>query len=284
MKIKDYEKITSLKNTDILLVDTNEGTKTILYADLINAIKYDDDIPVEQRRKIWRGKKLTNFFTSTTKAAIRDGSFKGLFLGDYIEVEEHVIPGTSPAVTFPYSKWRIMDFDYWYGVGNPNCTTHHVVFMPDQTLMLASMNPTNTTAGGYKNAAIRNGGMNNVDDMITELFHFDILEHKELISTQVTDGKPSSSSWESSTFELPCELMIYGTRMFSASGVGDTSSCTVLAGLACNTFFINPTRTNYWLRDVGSPSHFVDVSGYNVPSIMQASNQIGIRPVVGVTG
>lgn len=88
--------------------------------------------PIEQysntnyKRSIVRGNYLGNTMTSAQKAAIRDGSFEGLYLGDYW--------------TFNNTNWRIVDFDYWMHSPGVNATSpikiHHAVILPDDTRMM----------------------------------------------------------------------------------------------------------------------------------------------------
>ena len=60
----------------------------------------DGFAPVELRRVLFRGKNLGTALTAVQKAAIKDGSFKGMFLGDYWSIGGRI--------------WRIVDMDYWY--------------------------------------------------------------------------------------------------------------------------------------------------------------------------
>lgn len=95
----------------------------------------DSFAPVELRRVIFRGKNLGTALTAVQKAAIKDGSFKGMFLGDYWSIGGRI--------------WRIVDMDYWYNCGDTAFTSHHLVIMPDEALYNAQMNTTNITTGGY---------------------------------------------------------------------------------------------------------------------------------------
>ena len=86
---------------------------------------------------IYRGKYLGDTYTDVQKAAIANGSFDDLFIGDY-----WTISGVN---------WRIADFDYYYKVGDSSnniFTKHNVVVVPDTTLGYTfPMNSTDTTEG-----------------------------------------------------------------------------------------------------------------------------------------
>lgn len=94
---------------------------------------------------IYRGKSLGSTVTTAQYAAIKAGTFDDLYIGDY-----WTIGGVN---------YRIAAFDYYLNSGDTNCTTHHVVIVPDTCLYNAQMHNTssggwesgaaNTTAGGY---------------------------------------------------------------------------------------------------------------------------------------
>lgn len=68
-----------------------------------------------------RGKNLGSTFTAEQKAAIADGSFNDIYVGDYWEIDE--------------IKYVIVEIDYYYNYGRPTATTdHHVIVLPDKVL------------------------------------------------------------------------------------------------------------------------------------------------------
>ena len=76
---------------------------------------------------IYRGKNLGSVVTEEQKTNIKNGTFKGFFLGDYWIIGSYT--------------WRIVDFDYWYDCGDTAFTKPHLVIMPDKPLYNAQMNP-----------------------------------------------------------------------------------------------------------------------------------------------
>ncbi len=98
MKFKEYPNTTSLTDSDAFVIDGDGGTKYILTKDA--AVAFAGSISPEAHSRIFRGKNLGTSVTAAQKAAIQDGTFKDLFLGDY-----WVIGGVN---------WRIVDMDYWY--------------------------------------------------------------------------------------------------------------------------------------------------------------------------
>ena len=68
----------------------------------------------------FRGDNLGSSFTAEQKAAIAAGTFENIYVGDYW--------------TFGGTVWRVVDIDAFYQHGDPRCTEHHVVIMPDEAL------------------------------------------------------------------------------------------------------------------------------------------------------
>ena len=134
VNLSELTQVNALVSGNKLLVGTTEGNKAIAAEDALFAM-LDSFAPVELRRVFFRGKNLGTALTAAQKAVIKDGSFKGMFLGDY-----WVIGGRT---------WRIVDMDYWYNCGDTAFTSHHLVIMPDEALYNAQMNTTNVTTGGY---------------------------------------------------------------------------------------------------------------------------------------
>lgn len=326
MKITDYEKVTELLANNVLLVDGDGGTKTILARDLLKALVavsssqdylakmdisqltqvntvsasdrillasggsnkgitvndafwgiLDAVISVEQRRNIFRGKNLGTAFTAAQKAEIKAGTFKGFFIGDYWSIGDRI--------------WRIVDINYWLNSGDASCTTPHLVIMPDQSLYSAKMNETNITTGGYVGSQMYTANLANAKTLVNSAFgSANILNHREYLTNAVTNGYPSAGAWYDSTVELPNEIMMYGSLVFTPAGDGSfvpnryTIDKTQLALMKMYPRFINPGRYWYWLRDVVSSASFALVGGDGRTSYSSASHSFGVRPVFGLVG
>ena len=326
MKITDYEKVTELLANNVLLVDGDGGTKTILARDLLKALVavsssqdylakmdisqltqvntvsasdrillasggsnkgitvndafwgiLDAVISVEQRRNIFRGKNLGTAFTAAQKAEIKAGTFKGFFIGDYWSIGDRI--------------WRIVDINYWLNSGDASCTTPHLVIMPDQSLYSAKMNETNITTGGYVGSQMYTANLANAKTLVNSAFgSANILNHREYLTNAVTNGYPSAGAWYDSTVELPNEIMMYGSLVFTPAGDGSfvpnryTIDKTQLALMKMYPRFINPGRYWYWLRDVVSSALFALVNSYGYAGCNSASDSLGVRPVFGLVG
>lgn len=268
MKISEYPAITFLTEDQVALVDGNQGTKKMLIKDLILAAL--DMASVRNHRMIFRGKNLGSTITSSQKNAIQDGSFTDLWLGDYWEING--------------VNWRIADFDYWYGLGNPAFTNHHVVIMPDTALDSANMNDTSTTTGGYTGSKMYTANMATAKSAIQTAFGDSVLTHKEYLINAVTNGYPSAGAYVDSSIELPNEIMIYGSYIYTPAGDGtvDVKRYTI-SNQQLALFNVVPdfilSGSGYWLRDIASATHFARVDTYGGATSTGAANAYGIRPV-----
>ena len=228
---------------------------------------------------IYRGKSIGTSVTSAQWAAISAGTFDDLFIGDYWVIN---------SVT-----WRIAAFDYWYNHGDTDCTTHHVVIVPDSNLVSCKMNDTNITTGAYIGSdyytgANGNTGKATAQNAINGAFGSGhILNHREHLQNATTNGYESAGTWYDSTFELMTERMVYGCDIFHNVQHGtnipnfysiDTSQLPLFRhdhDRICN-------RADWWLRDVASATYFARVGSDGNAAYGTASYSYGVRPAFGI--
>ena len=273
VNLSELTQINELVSGNKLLVGTTDGNKAIAAEDALFAM-LDGFAPVELRRVLFRGKNLGTALTAVQKAAIKDGSFKGMFLGDYWSIGGRI--------------WRIVDMDYWYNCGDTAFTSHHLVIMPDEALYNAQMNTTNVTTGGYVGSAMYKSNLANAKTIVNAAFQGSVLTHREYLCNAVANGRPSGGAWFDSSIELPNEPMMYGHPHFSPTSDGSTvpsiytiSKTQLALFMVCPRFIVNRSY-NQWLRDVVSSANFavVDYVGYAFCNAASASH--GVRPVFPV--
>lgn len=235
--------------------------------DLTNILTFNGAGP---HNALYRGKFLGTSFTAEQSAAIRDGSFKDLFIGDY-----WTIGGVN---------YRIADFDYFLRSGDTECTQHHAVIVPDTALYNAQMNTSNVTTGGYTGSAMYTTNLANAKTTIKAAFGAShILGHREYLCNAVANGKPSGGAWFDSDIELMSEAMAYGGSFFEPASDGSTVPAKY--SVACkqlNLFRHRPdlisNRVTYWLRNVVSATYFAYVSNAGSANSGYASGSVGVRP------
>lgn len=269
VNLSELDQVNTLSSSDKILIGTPTGNKAIGANDSLFAI-LDAFIPVEQRRVTFRGKNLGTVLTAEQKTNIQNGTFKGLFLGDY-----WVIGG---------QNWRIVDFNYWYNCGDTAFTKHHLVIMPDNALYNAQMNETNTTEGGYVGSLMYTANLENAKTIINSAFGSAVLTHREYLTNAVSTGRPSGGAWYDSSVELPNEPMMYGHLHFSPVSDGSTIpsihtvSKTQLALFQVVPKFIVNRSYSQWLRDVVSAAYFAYVGDAGCRDCGNASTSYGVRP------
>lgn len=228
---------------------------------------------------IYRGKSLGSTVTTAQYAAIKAGTFDDLYIGDY-----WTIGGVN---------YRIAAFDYYLNSGDTNCTTHHVVIVPDTCLYNAQMHNTssggwengaaNTTAGGYVGSDMYKSNLEQAKTTIKSAFSGHVLKHRIYLTNAVANGRASGGAWCDSEVDLMCEQMVYGSGIFSPVSDGSNTPANYRVEKSQLPLFQHEpsricNRNNWWLRDVITTSLFAHVGDYGGATCSHASNSCGVRP------
>lgn len=228
---------------------------------------------------IYRGKSLGSTVTTAQYAAIKAGTFDDLYIGDY-----WTIGGVN---------YRIAAFDYYLNSGDTNCTTHHVVIVPDTCLYNAQMHNTssggwesgaaNTTAGGYVGSDMYKSNLEQAKTTIKSAFSGHVLKHRIYLTNAVANGRASGGAWCDSEVDLMCEQMVYGSGIFSPVSDGSNVPANYRVEKSQLPLFQHEpsricNRATWWLRDVITASYFAG-AGYNgFAYYSNASDSRGVRP------
>lgn len=228
---------------------------------------------------IYRGKSLGSTVTTAQYAAIKAGTFDDLYIGDY-----WTIGGVN---------YRIAAFDYYLNSGDTNCTTHHVVIVPDTCLYNAQMHNTssggwesgaaNTTAGGYVGSDMYKSNLEQAKTTIKSAFSGHVLKHRIYLTNAVANGRASGGAWCDSEVDLMCEQMVYGSGIFSPVSDGSNVPANYRVEKSQLPLFQHEpsricNRNNWWLRDVITASCFASVYGSGNADYNYASLSRGVRP------
>ena len=214
---------------------------------------------------LFRGKDLTDYFNSGEMSkAIANGTFKDIYIGDYIN-KNITVDGVNYAV-----KWEVAHLDYFLHSGDTECTTHHVLLFPSKTIQTnVPMNATNTAVGGYLATKMWTETIPKYVTGITNAFgSAHVLSHRELLTKAINADAPSGAGWMGSSTEwdwystlvnIPSEPMIYGGRVFGSSGYDVGNKERQLQLFRFKKF--SEGRSWFWLQAVASASRFCYATG-----------------------
>ena len=228
---------------------------------------------------IYRGKSLGSTVTTAQYAAIKAGTFDDLYIGDYWTIDG--------------VNYRIAAFDYYLNSGDTNCTTHHVVIVPDTCLYNAQMHNTssgswesgaaNTTAGGYVGSDMYKSNLEQAKTIIKGAFSGHVLKHRIYLTNAVANGRASGGAWCDSEVDLMCEQMVYGSGIFSPVSDGSNVPANYRVEKSQLPLFQHEpsricNRATWWLRDVITASNFANVNFNGNANYGNASYSFGVRP------
>lgn len=224
---------------------------------------------------IYRGKYLGEEVTEEQYAEIRSGRFHDLFIGDYWTIND--------------INWRIADFDYWYGTGDTECTTHHAVIVPDTILYQNKMNDTNITTGAYVGSKMYTSYITPARTTVQSAFGANHILNKRLhLQNAATNGYSTGGTWYDSTVDLMNEINVYGCKIFGDCINGTnwpnlyTSDNRQFSLFRHDHGAMNAKRYTWWLRDVAGATNFANVGGGGYAGAANASNSFGVRPAFGI--
>lgn len=228
---------------------------------------------------IYRGKSLGSTVTTAQYAAIKAGTFDDLYIGDYWTIDG--------------VNYRIAAFDYYLNSGDTDCTTHHVVIVPDTCLYNAQMHNTssggyeggaaNTTTGGYVGSDMYKSNLEQAKTTIKSAFSGHVLKHRIYLTNVVANGRASGGAWCDSEVDLMCEQMVYGSGIFSPVSDGSNVPANYRVEKSQLPLFQHEpsricNRNNWWLRDVITASDFAGVGLDGCADCSAASSSRGVRP------
>lgn len=212
----------------------------------------------EMHRNIFRGKHLGESITDEQLTAIRDGTFDGLYIGDYWEKDGTI--------------YRIADINYWKGVGyQESVQKPHILIVPDTALGSGQMHTSNSTSGGYKSSTMKTVRLNQIANSLPDAFKNILISHR-----MFSDG-----TWINASVDLMNEVMVHGTYICTDHSNKQTSDTQQLA-LFRHVPELKTIGANYWLRNLSSAQTYTLVSQYGDASSDMATSTYGIRPVFAI--
>lgn len=286
-KVTELTAFTTPTDSCLILIHDGTGLKKITFANFRAKAVEGTEAKIAPllfsnagaHNAIYRGKSLGSTVTTAQYAAIKAGTFDDLYIGDY-----WTIGGVN---------YRIAAFDYYLNSGDTNCTTHHVVIVPDTCLYNAQMHNTssggwesgaaNTTAGGYVGSDMYKSNLEQAKTTIKSAFSGHVLKHRIYLTNAVANGRASGGAWCDSEVDLMCEQMVYGSGIFSPVSDGSNVPANYRVEKSQLPLFQHEpsricNRATWWLRDVITASAFAGVGNNGNASYLYASDSRGVRP------
>lgn len=216
---------------------------------------------------VYRGHCLGDHVTEAQKQAIKDGTFKDLFIGDYWTING--------------MNYRIASFDYYFNKGNTRLKKHHVVLVPDDKFYMHKFNESATTVGGYAKSLMRTEGLNQAKEIINDAFGEVVLTYRNML----WDVNIGSASWYDCTVELLSEVQLFGCFICEANvechkNTIDTTQFQLF------TYFPEKALLSsmYWLRNVCSEVNFTLLQWDGTVASNNANGAFGVRPYFLIGG
>lgn len=239
---------------------------------------------------LWRGKDITaNFDNGSFSAAVADGSFKDIFIGDYIN---KTVTISGKAYT---CKFIVGHLDYFFKFpqiadGNNNITqwnndTHHVLIFPETPFFNAQMNSQHTTVGGYVGSAMYTSTLPAVQAGLSQVFTLVPFANylTNSLDTNLTSGAGASrtggayeSKWYTRYVELFSEKMAFGAPSWQT--VNAYSTPEQIAAFRLNRQLLHIKDWWWWLRDIASSSEFCTCDDGGGSDLLDAADSRGCRP------
>lgn len=194
-------------------------------------------------------------------------------------------------------NYRIAAFDYWLGIGDPACDTHHVVIVPDTALANSvKMNATDAAPGAYAGSNFYTGSAANtakatVTAAVKSAFgSAHVLSHKEMFASRVTYEWEDQGGWDDSEVDLLSEIMVFGANSLHNVFAEETSmpfNCASSKSQLPLFFYrhdLISIGVRWWLRDVVNNEKFATVEMHGQNWCQKSSTSAAIRPVFAIKG
>lgn len=242
-------------NADYLVVEKTAGTRKMLMKDAMGIMDN-----AGYHNSIYRGKNLGTALSSAQAAAIANGNFTDMYIGDYWTINSKV--------------YRIADFMYWYNHGDTAFTTPHICMVSD-SLGTARMEATNTTTNGYVGSEMFTHNLSQFQTMVETAFgSAHVGTHRSYLCNAATNGEATGFAWTDHSVGLMNEPMVYGSYIRSKPyGTDDVKQ---LALFRLSDQLLNE-RVWFWLRDPVSSTTFANVPRDGNANANNASNSYPVR-------
>ena len=224
----------------------------------------------------------SNIDSFLTQHEVSTGKFTDVYIGDKVTIQD----GT-------YNKvWIVAGLDTEYNRGDTALTTHHISLIPQDYLITARMNDTNTTEGGYAGSEMHTTTLPTIVTNLQKALGSHLLKRRVILTTSInaTDasgavpgwvGRSNNWAWTDAYATLMSEVQVYGSSVFGSSGYDVGEACQQLPIFK----FINHVRfdrVHFWLRAVTGTTYFAYAgsNGNAYYGSYASKSDIGVRPLI----
>ena len=223
---------------------------------------------------IYRGEDITDlFYDGTLSQQIANGTFDDIFIGDYI------IGQTSGR------KYLVADLNYRLNTGDTECTTPHILMIPEKIINIKKMNENEATTKAYSESQMHSTGLETAKYIIRNDFGTNhILKHRNLFQAFVSQQNQNDYHYYDSEVDLMNQVMVYGSEIVKNSlnenYTIDTSQLSLFRFRHNLIVGLNDrnSRYPYWLRDLISSAKFAYVDNTGDVSSVDDTRALGVRP------
>lgn len=227
---------------------------------------------------IWRGDHLGTVLSTDQQSAIRAGTFRGIYVGDY-----WTIGGV---------KWRVAGFDYWRNIGPSAWDRPHMVLIPDTSLVNAPWG-TGSTSDGYMNSLLfkKAPAISSTIDRLKAMFGNNLNCPWHRVSKTADDGIVTSWDWEGTSLAaLLTERMLFGQTVQSYAQAYtqrrydfSTAAQGQLPMFHLNPQYITSAKTAIWLQDIANSTSAFFLDSTGIVNAAPVTYSYGVRPYVVIT-
>ncbi len=259
--------------TDVVMWrPTGKGTSRAEPLSTFGYSVHDHEGPYAHNNQV-RSVSLGTSITTDQQTQIRNGTFRGIWLGAYWNLGGRI--------------WRVVDIDYFYS-GGAGVTKHHVVLMPDVAVGNYQMGGTltsNSYLDGFQATTLYSSQRVSWDNQLTTLIGNGLITYKESLSNlSNANGELLSASVVNVKSLPPSEIQLFGSRIRTRPvpmyGGANTYSPRQFRLFSLGyPYWIN---TKFWTRDQSAHTYFVTVDTDGFVSDTDRQQTLGYRPFIVV--
>lgn len=216
-KITELTQANAVADTDLFIVETNEGTKAVPYSLMKPSSGSEIVDCAASHNNIYRGKDLTNVYTiDEICERISNGTFEDLYIGDYFDV----------TISTTYTQNEIVrcvlaGFDIYMNTGDTVFVQHHAVVVPKNCFIKNCSMGLSDSPNSSKNGFIGSKAWTTIlpiyQNALQLVLNNHILMHRTYQTSSIIDDEdgsskkfPTKAEWVDTYLSLLSEIQVNG--------------------------------------------------------------------------